>query len=248
MTSILFSITSHDVKHYPFVKRIVDSYTGDDFAGYNVHIALACNYTSSFSASKVTAPSFTMLPNIKCGWDYTWNNESYLEQNYTNYDLIVSQDDDVLITPTNIEYYLQYQGLPLTYIPGYLVGEYTHHGTASLLTQCSIFGQTVIDQETISGSSFFTPRSCHSACFIADKDRYAQFLKASPVVPETYSFYTHPMLSRSAIYLFGQMKKIVGLKNVRDGSAIINHLPCRYSKGRTVVKFPTQIQFSLTGH
>lgn len=217
---VLVSITSYQLHKRPYLDRILDEYLG--FSKYDVTIALATKYDYTAIHDRIK-----VVPNTLDGWEHTWNNEDYLQQNYGGYDLIVSQDDDILLTEANLDYYVEHQGISDAYIPGFLVYEKTK--TLVQLVSMSVAGDSVEKTMDIDGTSYFVPSNKHSACFVADRKRYAETLKHG-IEREKHSFYPVPCMSRTGIYLKAGMEKVIAASGVSNGSALVRHLPTRYAR------------------
>lgn len=222
MVKILISITSYYSNKQRFLGPILANYTGSMFSNYEVTVALATAYSSSY-------PNVVMVPTTMTGSAHCWNNKEYLSQSYSNYDIIAEADDDIQIVPANIEYYIS-SSLPPTQIAGFLTMEQS--GSNVQLISCpKLFGSPFI-----SGS--YTPRMLHSAAFIVDKVRYEQFLKVN--IPHKYNNYDEQMMARSGIYTHG-FTKIVSADGIKSGGALLVHLPCNYMNKLKIggVKFHT---------
>ena len=218
MTKLLISITSCSEQKKPYLKQIVDSYTGDDFKDYSVSVVLASNWYKPRNCINLDLTGN--------GWEQCWSCHQYLKDHYSEADIIINQDDDILVTPQNIQYYLKYQSLPMEYIGGFLVAE----GEYLISMKAPVF-PFVDEKLTLEGKQWIVPHILHQASSISDRERYAKYLQtASKGALKASKGYSVGALARTDIYL-NDMKKVVLVEGIRDGSAIIQHLPMKYING-----------------
>src|ERR1039458_8263801 len=214
---VIISITSYSPSKKKYLDMLLESYS--KWKKYDVSIALAVNYPYETSGSNIT-----IVPSTMTGWDYTYNNKTYLADNYKSFDLIVETDDDIQVTEANLDYYCQFQGIDKSLIPGYLVAEKEY-----LISMKQPHFPFVTEKLIVEGKQWIVPHVKHSACFIADRERYGKYLQtASKGVLKESKGYSVGALARTDIYLH-DMKKVVLVDGIKDGSAIIQHLPMKYS-------------------
>ena len=130
--------------------------------------------------------------------------------------------------------------MPLTHIPGYLTGVTPARGNTQLISLCPMFPPMIDEKIIIDSKLWIVPHNKHSAAFVIDSLRYSMFLKNSPkVMPERYQMYSKGALSRVAVYIFGGIQKVVEVSAIKDGSAVVNHLPIKYANHlpHSVIKF-----------
>jgi hypothetical protein len=213
----LISITSYSHNKKKYLDIMLEAYS--KWTKYDVSIALAVNYPYEPSGSNIT-----IVPSTMTGWDYTYNNKTYLAKTYHDYDFTVETDDDILVTEANLAYYCQFQGIDKSLIPGFLVAE----GKYLISMKAPVFPY-VDEKLVIEGNNWIVPHVKHSACFIADRERYAKYLQtASKGVLEASKGYSVGALARTDIYL-NDMKKVVLVDGIKDGSALVQHIPMKYS-------------------
>ena len=217
---VIISITSYSPSKKKYLDMLLESYS--KWKKYDVSIALAVNYPYETSGSNIT-----IVPSTMTGWDYTYNNKTYLADNYKSFDLIVETDDDIQVTESNIEYYLKWQHIPMDLIPGYLVAEGEY-----LISMKQPHFPFVTEKLVIEGKQWIVPHILHQASSLSDRERYAKYLQtASKGVLKASKGYSVGALARTEIYLSGGMKKVVLVGGIKDGSAIIQHIPMKYING-----------------
>lgn len=225
MKTVLITITSYEAHKRKWLNQVIDAYKG--FANYKCKIFISTNYTLEDN-------EVTNIPSGDAGPKHSWGLHKTLAQHYKQYDLMVSQDDDVMLTEANLDYYTQHQTLPMEYIPGLLVYE-AAKGKRQIVSM-PIMGQNPV-QETlaIDGKTFIVPTKKHAACFIADKERYTKYLESGRgLEPKDKTKHGIQTASRTEIYDCGLFKKIVPVASIKDGSALVRHL---------LNKFATELQF-----
>ena len=217
---VIISITSYSPSKKKYLDMLLESYS--KWKKYDVSIALAVNYPYETSGSNIT-----IVPSTMTGWDYTYNNKTYLADNYKSFDLIVETDDDIQVTEANLDYYCQFRGIDKSLIPGYLVAEKEY-----LISMKQPHFPFVTEKLIVEGKQWIVPHVKHSACFIADRERYGKYLQtASNGVLEASKGYSVGALARTEMYCNNTFKKIVGVEEIKNGSAIIQHLPMKYING-----------------
>ena len=217
---VIISITSYSPSKKKYLDMLLESYS--KWKKYDVSIALAVNYPYETSGSNIT-----IVPSTMTGWDYTYNNKTYLADNYKSFDLIVETDDDIQVTEANLDYYCQFRGIDKSLIPGYLVAEGEY-----LISMKQPHFPFVTEKLVIEGKQWIVPHILHQASSISDRDRYGKYLQtASKGVLKASKGYSVGALARTEIYLSGGMKKVVSIDGIKDGSAIIQHIPMKYING-----------------
>jgi hypothetical protein len=220
MTKVLINITSYREYELKYLKPVLDSYTGKDFKDFEVTVVLSTAYDYK-------PVNCINLPQTYTGWEHTFNGNEFLKEHYQEHDLIISQDSDILVTPQNIQYYLKYQSLPVEYIGGFLVAEGKY-----LISMKQPHFPFVTEKLVIEGKQWIVPHILHQASSISDRDRYGKYLQtASKGVLKASKGYSVGALARTEIYLSGGMKKVVSIDGIKDGSAIIQHIPMKYING-----------------
>ena len=229
---VLVSITSWSPDKKKYLDMIIEAYS--KWTKYIPTIVLAVNYPYETNV--------IVIPSIRGGWDHCWNNKEYLQQNYQDYDLIIEQDDDIMITETNLDYYVTNQytlpdykdkmypnridanGSPKKYMPGFLVAEGDY-----LISLKQPHFPFIDEKFTIGSGYWIVPHIGHSACFIVDKDRYSIFLKNTDNQPKRIKGHSIGATARTEIYnIFNKMVLVDGIK---DKSALVQHLPIKYVNG-----------------
>ena len=99
---ILFAITSYFPVKQKFLGPILANYTGSMFASHSVDVVLCTHYSSSYDNVSYVSSSVD-------GWHHAHACNHYVMEHYKDYDFLVLSDDDVQVTPQNLEYYQKYQ-------------------------------------------------------------------------------------------------------------------------------------------
>jgi len=165
------------------------------------------------------------------GWSFVYNNDEYIRENYMDYDLLVSQEDDMLISQDGLDYYCKFQSLPQAYVPGFMYSE-VWKGQAYILGM-PLWPPLYDYKMTLDKNPFFDPHSKHSGLFMTDKNRYTLYLKNSgSVSPDKHympiSEYSAGAQAKVDFYLNGGMEEVVSVSDVKSGAALIKHLPNTY--------------------
>lgn len=220
MKKVLLTITSWIPSEKRYLDTIIDAY--GKFRDYKCDIFLSVNYPYE------TKEEVVIVPTTFKGVVHTWACHQVMADNYQYYDLIVSVDADILLTEENLDFYVRNQSLSMDYIPGYLVYEELNNVRA--IVSMRMCGEPPVeDYLIIGGERWIVPSKKHSACFVADKERYGIYLGTGHgIKPEADKTLNMQAMARTGIYLCGKFKKVVSINGVRDGSTLVRHLPSKY--------------------
>lgn len=158
---------------------------------------------------------------------HAWSLHSFLANNYQNYDLIINQDDDILITETNLDYYVNYQSLDEDYIPGFLLYEEGKGKKQILHMRAPQQFENIL---TINNEKYIIPLRKHSAFFVADKDRYEKYLSAGYGITPTQSNQENiQSMARTEIYTCGVFTKVIHIQSIIDNTSLAKHIPDKFA-------------------
>lgn len=223
--NILISIVSWRAKEEIYLQQVLNEYS-ESFSDCNPHYVIALNYTSSLSFPANT--TFITESNLNCA-KFCWACHPYINDNFRNYDYIINSDSDIIITRDNFNYYIS-QSIQLnkSYIPGFLSIETPDSGSPYLLTMSPLFPR-IRKYLEINEKKYIVPISCHSACSIIDRERYQySFDHSLAKSPCSGNGYNHNDLARSDIYTNGDFTKVISYEGIKNGKALVKHLPNRY--------------------
>ena len=215
MVKLLIAITSWSRTHGIFLSKLLDTYAAE-YADLAPQICLSVNYAFEHSLPH------TRLTKEYEGWRYTWNCRRYeLESDWTH---LIESDDDILVPRRAFDYYVKLQGMPAPFVPGVVSYEQDAAGSARLITLASD-RPPVKQMMRIEGRACFEPHNPHSGCLIIDRARWDAARPSE--TPTRSGWFTEAEYARSELY-DRAYKKAVEIEAVRDGSALVRHLPARY--------------------
>lgn len=215
MVKLLVAITSWAEPHRKFLTQVLDVFAAE-YADLAPQICLSVNYPFEHALPHMR------LPKAYEGWRYTWNCRRFeLQADWTH---LIESDDDILVPRRAFDYYVARQGLPLPFIPGVVSYEQDVDGSARLITLASD-RPAVKQRMRIEGRDFFEPHNPHSGCLIIDRARWDAARPSE--TPAKRGWFTEAEYARSELY-DRAYTKAVELAAVRDGSALVRHLPTRY--------------------
>jgi len=239
--NILVAIANYGFKNLEFLKTVIKEYQS---MPYHVDIVVLSNVPKELGPGiqvKIGLPS-------KDPWSLPFGHKKIFVERLEEYDLFIYTEDDILITSTNIDSFLQLtEMLPKGEISGFLRYELDSTGRKWFPDFCGPyhwFPKSVDKRDQYTVAEF---SNAHSACYILTRDQLRAAISSGGYLVDPHQG-RYDLLCTAATdpYTQCKLKKVICISQISD--SLVHHLSNRYVRGFGIDQsdFERQIAFMLS--